>query len=369
MHYIFIIHGSGDYQPGWMTSHEAFLYQKAAQHTGKSEQECRDSFTFVEVNYQNILDNQLDGLINGGQSLGKFNEWLIKIAEKRADRTALDAPDLNIGQKLAALNSGFLLDSLIYTRSPEIVNHIMLAVSEQILSVYAESPNLSSYSFIGHGLGTKVLFDFLHRLYWADNAPSLPHTPSRSRQPFSVTASGRPSHHSMSVSSLYLLANAAPLLNLLDHTAYTMNNSHVRIFNDSSFPVQQGIVRSAYRIFNNKMDPIAQLGRTKSISQKVYTEAVELTYSTQLWMHNMSAYLRHPRVYLSLIEDVFKTEINDKMQIAAAYDEEHKPGSMAKGVSLDFINRIRAEAEREDFTARDIFITFMKNLSDNFITI
>ncbi len=367
MHYIFVIHGSSDYQSGWLAEHAEFLYKKAATHTGKSEQECRDAMTFVEVNYQNILNNKLDALIAGGQSLGKFNDWLIKIADKRLNDPL--NPDLNIGEKLAACNSGFLLDSLVYTRSPETINHVLLSVSEQILSVVAQSPRRSKFSFIGHGLGGKIAFDFLHRLYWPDNAPSLPRTASDPGLPFSVSANGLPSRHSLRVSSLYLLANAVPILNLLDHTAYNMNNSHVRIFNDATFPVQQGVVRNAYRIFNNKMDPIAQIGRTKSIAPSVYTEAQQLSYTTQLWMHDLNTYLQHPHVYLSLIEDVLRVELADKLQIAATYDNDHKPGGTVKSIGLDFIEQIRTDAENEDFTAKDMFITFMKKLSDNFIAI
>lgn len=368
MHYVFLIHGSGDFRPGWSAPHKQMLNDAALEHSGKSELEIRDTTQYIEVNYQHLLNERLDSLITGGETLGRFNEWLIRIADsrrRRAESVDLDT-EFTIGKKLAALNNGFLLDALVYTRNPETVNHILLSVAEQILSVIAESPRRSRFSFLGHGLGTKVIFDFLHRLYTPDDAPTLPRTAHDSPTPFSVSSSGLPSRHSMRVNGLYLASNVAPLLGLLDHTNYDMNHSHVRVFNDKIFPVQEGIVRGTYRVFNNKIDPIAQLGRSHLVKSSVYSDNVQLSYANQFWMHDLKCYMEHPQVCLSMVEDVHNCRIDAKSDIAAAFNTANQPKQIAEGIAISFAEKIKDDADAGRFAERDVFISFMKSLSEQF---
>jgi len=368
MHYVFLVHGSGDFASGWSAPHTQLLHDAALEHSGKSEAELTDTTQYIEVNYQRVLNERLDALVVGGETLGKFNEWLIRIAESRARRAEpidRDA-EFTIGKKIAALNNSFLLDSLVYTRSPETVNHILLTVAEQILQVIADSPKRSRFSFLGHGLGTKVLFDFLHRLYMPDDAPALPHNAHTPTTPFSVSSSGMPSRHSMRVSNLYMVSNVAPLLGLLDHINYDMNHSHVRIFNDTVFPVQHGVVRNNYRIFNNKIDPIAQIGRSDSISTSVYSEKMTMSYASQFWMHNLGSYIKHPYVCLSMVEDVHDCRVVPKTDIVKSYNETHQAQQLAEGITVSFAEKIKADADAGRFAKRDVFISFMKSLSDRF---
>ncbi len=368
MHYVFLIHGSGDFQPGWSATHAQFLHDAALEHSGKSETEITNTTQYIEVNYQHLLNERLDALITGGETLGKFNEWLIGIADsrrRRAESIDLDA-EFGIGKKLAALNNGFLLDSLVYTRSPETINHVLLSVAEQILSFIADSPRRSRFSFLGHGLGTKVIFDFLHRLYSPDDAPALPRTSHAPTIPFSVSSSGLPSRHSMRVNGLYLVSNVAPLLGLLDHTNYDMNHSHVRIFNDKIFPVQEGVVRGTYRIFNNKMDPVAQIGRSHLVKSGICSDQLQLNYANQFWMHDLKSYIEHPQVCLSMTEDVHNCRIDAKSDIVAAFNTANQPKQIAEGITISFAEKIKADADAGRFAERDVFIAFMKSLSESF---
>lgn len=368
MHYVFLIHGSGDFQPGWSATHAQLLHDTALEHSGKSETEITDTTQYIEVNYQHLLNERLDSLIAGGETLGKFNEWLIGIADSRRRRTeSIDlGAEFGVGKKLAALNNGFLLDTLVYTRSPETVNHVLLSVAEQILSVIANSPRRSRFSFLGHGLGTKVIFDFLHRLYMPDDAPALPRTASSPATPFSVSSGGLPSRHSIRVNGLYLVSNVAPLLGLLDHTHYDMNHSHVRIFNDKKFPVQEGIVRCVYRIFNNKMDPIAQIGRNNLVKSGIYSDSLQLSYANQFWMHDLKTYIEHPQVCLSMTEDICNCRIDAKNDIVAAFNAANQPKQIAEGITIRFAEKIKADADAGRFAERDVFIAFMKSLSESF---
>lgn len=369
MHYVFLIHGSGDFAPGWSMPHAQLLQDAALEHSGKSEMELTDTTQYVEVNYQQILNERLKSIVAGGETLGKFNEWLIRIAESRARRAediSIDE-EFTIGKKLAALNNGFLLDTLVYTRNPETVNHILLTVAEQILQVVADSPKRSRFSFLGHGLGTKVVFDFLHRLYMPDDAPTLPRTAHAPSTPFSVSSSGAPSRHSMRVNNLHLLSNVAPLMCLLDDTNYDMNRSHVRVFNDKIFPVQNGVVRSNYRIFNNKIDPIAQIGRSNSVKAAVYSDHVQMSYAGQFWMHDLKSYIEHPTVCLSMVEDVHNCHIDAKNDIAKTYNEKHQAKQIVEGISIAFAEKIKADADAGRFAERDVFISFMKSLSESFV--
>ncbi len=366
MHYVFFIadiipKGTIDFE--YLTD---FLYQKAAEYTEKSVEDCKKELSFIEIKYQHKIDQQLDQLIKGGKTLGKFNDWLIKQTELKTKVESSQDISIKLREKIAVKYNDFLLNTLIYTRNPEMRNYVLLEVAEKVLSVFTKAPKRSSFSFIGHGLGAKILFDFLHRLYWPDNAPPLPKTKHSPRLPFSVSASGMPSRHSMRISSVYLLANVAPLLSRIDQALYDCNNSHVRVYNSDTFPVQQGIIRRSYRIFNQQKDLIAQLGLNKSIEPKVFTELVKLNTYTQFWMNDIECYLQHPQVYLSLIEDVFRSPIDKKMDIVKEYENEHQAIETAHDIGLEFVNTFEKMLKEETFNSRDLLVEFMKKLSERF---
>jgi len=108
------------------------------------------------------------------------------------------------------------------------------------------------------------------------------------------------------------------------------------------------------------------LGRSHLVKSSVYSDNVELSYANQFWMHDLKCYMEHPQVCLSMVEDVHNCRIDAKSDIAAAFNTSNQPKQIAEGIAISFAEKIKDDADAGRFAECDVFISFMKSLSESF---
>jgi hypothetical protein len=299
MHIVFLLHGIGNHQKGWSDSISQAIKLKAIEYGNLTEQQANDKVEFVELLYNDILDQNIHKILSGGKSLGSFNQLLAKGYEDRYNpKPSNDSQTQTIG-----VFRDLALDLFCYMLNPEMTNTVLLKLAEIVLNKISLEPG-SKYSFVAHSLGTKVSFDLLHRLFESNS------------KYYSIDKNSKnPVYGSPSIHSYYLLANVAPILNYFDFTNYNMNDSHVRERRPSSIPRQGGIISNAFRIFNNQYDPVAKIGLSNQINSNVYSQNSWFRFLSQANMHDYEQYIAHPIVHLNMLEDFYGIKAKNKDSI------------------------------------------------------
>ncbi len=359
MHYVFLLHGSGRNKPGWSTSFRTILEERVELYTGLKSSSQRKRVEFVEINYGDVLEQNVQRLLNGGYSLGKFNEWLQGAFDRR--KNGLPLVDGASKKELAAnFTLEFLMDALTYLWNPEMARYVQLKVGSQVLNVVKEASTGTRFSFIGHGVGTKVAFDFLHNLYGEMRYPI------GMEVPFRVTPQGNPSRDSMAVSYLHLLGNAAHGLSKIDAASFDMNNSHVRLYNRFSTPKQGGIVRLGYRTYGHRYDWLSRLGLNSLVKPNFISGYSELTAVTGLDMRSLEAYINHPAVHIPIIEDLYMSrgkKVENRNQIMGDYETQKNIPAVAAELST----LLSQHGEGGALEGKIHFFDFLKRLADAFL--
>lgn len=308
MHYIFLIHGSA-HTDDWFDNATQALKDNAKSAIPEWYDQAIANIEFVKLEYANLLNNNLKTLIDGGMSIPKINDWL-QFAQERYE----DGANLVDGPDAKGISANFLLefikDVLSYNWNTEMIRYVLNHIGTKVLDVVENSKDGDKFSFIAHGVGCKVIFDFLHQLY-GDH--------------YRLNPDGSPGMGALAVSNLYLIGNTAPLLSSLDALNYNVNNSHVRIHDPMAIPRQGGVIKHNFRVINHKYDLISQLGSSASVEPKFISSKILLEDVTGVWMHSLDKYLNHPAVYCTFTEDflLHKTqEIADKNKLIRSYGED-----------------------------------------------
>lgn len=349
MHYVFLIHGSSCPDDWFETTVQA-LKDNAKLAIPNQYDSVIGSLEFVKLEYAKLLKDNLKTMIDGGLAIPKINEWL-ELAQERSDSGAnlVDGPDPN------GISANFLLefirDVLSYNWNTEMIRYVLNHIGTKVLDTVENSKEGDRFSFIAHGVGCKVIFDFLHQLY-GDH--------------YRLNPDGSPGMGALSITNLYMIGNTAPLLSKLDAFSYHTNDSHVRIQDPMTIPRQGGVVKRNLRIINHKYDLISQLGSSVQMESKLYSNKMMLEEVTGIWMHDPIKYLNHPAVYCTFVEDFLlkKDEaIADKNKLIRSYAEDIAWQSKLKEVKEIF----KHYGPNRSFDSTVSLFDFVKSTADTIL--
>lgn len=307
-HIVFLLHGVGKQQEGWSKEIVDNLKTKANKIISENQLEPFYEVEYVELFFSDLLDQNMQIMIDGGENLGEVNEFLKKGLEERNDP---DFKPETTKAKIAAGLRDYALDVPTYALNPDFTNALLVRLAIKVTTTIAANSN-AVFSFVSHSLGTKVSFDLLHKLY-IDN------------EYYSVTEAGKPID-SPSFRCYYQFASVAWVIGLFDYSTKTPNNSHVRVKRKEATYEQGGVISDSYRIYNNNFDPIAWIGKSNKLEPRVYSTLNKLDYIDRAWMHDFNCYIDHPEVHLRMIEDFYRVKINEdvKQQTIEAYNNSEK---------------------------------------------
>ena len=304
-HIVFLLHGVGKQTEGWSTVPAEKIKANCNKVLSETENSSDFELTFVELNYGHLLDANMFAMVEGSEGVPLVHDYLsLGLAERNNSNYVAESKK----EKIAAALRDYALDLPTYLLNWEFTKMILISLAEKVTNTIAEHPSNTKYSLICHSLGTKVGFDLLHLIYTGSY--------------YNVHDSGNPTEGSPTFSSFYQLASIPWIMTHFDSVNYTPNNSYVRVRKVTDMGVQNGVIRDAYRIYGNKYDPIAWIGQSEKISPTVYSSRDQLDYIDRIWMHDFNLYLDHPKVYLSLVEDLLSIRLEDnyKEDMIAAYD-------------------------------------------------
>lgn len=307
-HIVFLLHGVGKQQEDWSKEIVDNLKTKADKIISENQLQPFYEVEYVELFYSDLLDQNMQIMIEGGENLGEVNEFLKKGLKERNDPNFKPATTQD---KIAAGLRDYALDVPTYALNPDFTNALLVRLAIEVTKTIADNPD-AAFSFVSHSLGTKVSFDLLHKLYVG-------------QEYYSVSPEGTPIYPAKAFNSYYQLASVAWVIGLFDYSNITPNDSFVRVFKQDGIE-QNGIVLYAYRIFNNNFDPIAWIGKSDKIKPRVYSTLNKLDYIDRAWMHDFNCYIDHPEVHLKMVEDFYGVTIKEdvKQQTIEAYNNSEK---------------------------------------------
>lgn len=308
-HIVFLLHGVGKQQENWSKEIVENLTTKADKIISENQLEPFYEVEYVELFYSDLLDQNMQIMIDGGENLGEVNEFLKKGLEERNNP---DFKPATTKDKIAAGLRDYALDVPTYALNPDFTKALLVRLAEKVTKTIADNSD-AVFSFISHSLGTKVSFDLLHKLYVG-------------QEYYSVTEAGKPIIGTPSFRGYYQFASVAWVIGLFDYSTKTPNDSHVRVKRKEATYEQGGVISNFYRIYNNNFDPIAWIGKSDKIEPRVYSTLNKLDYIDRAWMHDFNCYIDHPEVHLKMVEDFYRVKINEdvKQQTIEAYNKSEK---------------------------------------------
>ena len=351
-HIVFLLHGVGKQQEDWSKEIVDNLKTKANKIISENQLQPFYEVEYVEFFYSDLLDQNMQIMIDGGENLGEVNEFLKKGLKERNDPNF--KPETT-KDKIAAGLRDYALDVPTYALNPDFTNALLVKLAIKVTTTIAANSN-AVFSFVSHSLGTKVSFDLLHKLY-IDN------------EYYSVTQAGIPTPQSPSFEHYYQLASVAWVIGLFDYSTKTPNNSHVRVIKNEDAYEQFGIISYSYNIYNNNFDPIAWIGKSDKIEPRVYSTLNKLDYIDRAWMHDFNCYIDHPEVHLKMVEDFYGVKIKEdvKQQTIEAYNNSERN---LKNDFKDFFDELKIILnEGTEAQNKLAFIKSIKNIIEKLTSI
>lgn len=351
-HIVFLLHGVGKQQEDWSKEIVDNLKTKADKIISENQLQPFYEVEYVELFYSDLLDQNMQIMIEGGENLGEVNEFLKKGLKERNDPNFKPATTQD---KIAAGLRDYALDVPTYALNPDFTNALLVKLAIKVTTTIVANSN-AVFSFVSHSLGTKVSFDLLHKLY-IDN------------EYYSLTQAGIPTPQSPSFEHYYQLASVAWVIGLFDYSTKTPNNSHVRVIKNEDAYEQFGIISYSYNIYNNNFDPIAWIGKSDKIEPRVYTTLNKLDYIDRAWMHDFNCYIDHPEVHLKMVEDFYGVKIKEdvKQQTIEAYNNSERN---LKNDFKDFFDELKIILnEGTEAQNKLAFIKSIKNIIEKLTSI
>jgi len=346
-HIVFLLHGVGKQQKKWSDEIVDNLKSKAEKIISENQLEPFYEVEYVELFYSDLLDQNMQIMIDGGESLGEVNKFLKKGLEERNNP---DFKPATTQDKIAAGLRDYALDVPTYSLNPDFTKALLVRLAIKVTTTIADNPN-AVFSFVSHSLGTKVSFDLLHKLYVG-------------QEYYSVTQAGKPIIGSPSFRCYYQLASVTWVIGLFDYSNHTPNNSHVRVKRKEATYEQGGVISNFYRIYNNNFDPIAWIGKSDKIIPRVYSTLNKLDFIDRAWMHDFNCYIDNPEVHLKMVEDFYRVKINEgvKQQTIEAYNNSEKN---LKHDFKEFFDELKIILNEESEAQNKLdFIKSIKNIID-----
>lgn len=308
MHLIFLVHGMGDFKPGWSESAQQTIRDQYATYKQLKFIPFGQRFEFVELNYNDEFEALREmwrkmakdlgaALVTGGGEVGKKAEDKEVVA--RLNEVA------SLTNKNSFLNT-HVVDALLYFAARQTAATVRESIRNQIfkaLKKQIDAGQTPRWSIIAHSLGTAVIHDSLHEAY-SDQAAA------KGAKLAGIT---RPA-------CLAMIANVSRLLEW-DIDVFL---SRTRPGNPDDPTAACRSYVNAHNIFDpftqpKPFQPAAQwpsLGvRALGLYQDVQISSIEAPEK----VHDLDHYLRNPRVHCAIFNCMVSQEVLDKDTVEDAH--------------------------------------------------
>jgi len=354
---VFVLHGIGEYQDGWMERESSAVpaLRKAASDYPFFEGKSLDSYVdFVPVLYDDVYERILKHWSDLGEGLKNSIPVMPPFADKVA--SALQgATDDKWWHNTGA-------DVLLYWGFKLFQQRIVLRVIAQIAKKVADTITLGGetpgYHILAHSMGTAVAHDALHHLgteSWLsalENAPmndadgeaakaqraQLLDTLDLLRQDFGVSSPFDPSLFSFE--SVTMISNVSALI-------HGVEGPYTSIVQPGSATTHGAFTRQ-YLNVNHDFDPISLVGNFQMPAGWGMRGGVNIDLNHLVdvndpsAIHNAAHYMAHPNLHLRLLQsyvDPYTVTSADVAKVAA-YDAAHGPAAIS-GTVKSALKRIK----------------------------
>jgi hypothetical protein len=309
VHLIFLVHGMGDFKPGWSESAQKTLRDQYAAYTALKFIPFNQRFAFVEINYndefealremwRNMNKALGDALVGHGGEVGKTDD------DKKLIKDLNDVA--GVANKNTFLTT-HVLDALLYVAARQTAATVRESVRKQILAALKKQVDAGGtlrWSVVAHSLGTAVVHDALHEAY--SDKP----TSAKAGKLVNIT---RPA-------CLAMIANVSRFLEW-DIDAFL---SRVK----PGSPDEPDAACRAYLNARNLFDPFTHPKPFRPAAQwpslgvralGLYSEPEISTIEAPEKVHDLDHYLRNPRVHGPLFNYMVGQEVLDQSTIEDAH--------------------------------------------------
>lgn len=278
-HQIFLVHGMGEFEPGWSDGIVQQLGGLFDSYPVLKEEGWREFFEFKELRYDQVFEAWRQQWRDDAASVaGTLTQLKL---DSGAARHLVDAARAPTGNSFWQTH---VLDVVGYRYMLAVAQEVWRELQTQMLAHLQSFPSLPDYSVIAHSLGSAVAYEALHAMISA--TPSLP--------------SGQRPVHFLAVSN----------------TARLLWNRTADVYDKKVGPSvtdHQGLCNHFMNL-RHELDPVCQVQSfhppaprwfsEPSTAERVYTDvllpAADIS-SQQPNIHSMEHYLSHPLVHVPLL--------------------------------------------------------------------
>jgi hypothetical protein len=287
MHFVFLVHGMGDFASGWSNTIQTALkkYYDPAKYAFLKDFPFDANFKFVEITYNQIFTEYLAEAKTQAATLAKWNKLT----------AGLTGDALGILQKVVGAASGapannflvnYLGDVAFYMATDigqEIKNDIIGQIGKGLGASY--DPSQNDWSIIAHSLGTRVVTEVLQAGFTA--------TPS-------LRAFGK-------AKLLMQVANVSKLLEDLPYHTGDVYHNAVYPSSTGTNGVCSQFINASHGLdpftFIDAFDPGSDFGDRNALINGLYhpvnLSAADITSKN---VHSLDHYMLHPSIHTTLFQ-------------------------------------------------------------------
>ena len=329
-HYLFLVHGMGEFGPDWSKESQALLANlhdtyRAEYNKDRAEVDkwpaFAELFEFKELNYNSFFEKLRDSWKAAGNAVGQQITKAKAGATKEESRRLDDVAKFTFGLLNKPAGNEFwathALDVVLYRFCAAVAQQIHVELATSILTTLKAAPagETVRWSIIAHSLGTAVAHDTMHTLF------SNPEAGAKDKPRATLIA---------------MMANVSRLLE--------QKNPPVDVYKSQVFP-NTDTVRGACDYYLNawhQWDPIPRVrpfepwatwpdADTRSHGRFLDRD---LSVVRSKEIHSLDHYLKDPRVHVPLFrrltgnQEAFSPEIESRDQ--ASYAAQNPPEPFAE---------------------------------------
>ncbi|WP_447977941.1 hypothetical protein [Candidatus Nitrospira bockiana] len=297
-HILFLIHGIGLHEPVWGEELDGPIKTLEAisaeyGYFKKPGQALHDKVEFVTVHYDEVFQ----------EIIAKWRQDASAIAQFDQDRVLQGSLDWLVNASDETFWWSHVADLAMYRFFPlyrqRVRSHVILQLAQRIEQEMNHEGS-ATCSVLAHSMGTAVAHDCLHLLgtvRWGKKANPL-----------------NPAHWRFQ--HLFMMANTSRLLQTEDAEMKKAYESIVR-----PGPVEDASSYLAtYWNIRHEADPVPFPKMFDPVGWKDYT-SILIQHFYEVNVHNLSHYLRHPRVHIPLFNKVVSRKVVSKEEEIHAVDQ------------------------------------------------
>jgi hypothetical protein len=290
MHYIFLVHGMGNWDGGWSGDAKEIIqrhYDKSRYAFLGSQWPFKNHFQLEEVNYNALFEKYLDEAKKQADKLKQWNklggvleEGLLGVLSRIVELAKIPPNKENFVVSHLADVALFMATDL----GEQVKNEVASAIVDRLQAVNFRKANGDRWSIIAHSLGTRVMTEVLQVGFMAQ--PSL--------------------RNFGKAQVLMMVSNVSRLLQGIPPTNVAGNVYHNAVFPSSDVVgVCEHYINLGHRLdpfsFVREFDPPADFGDGHAFAENLY-HPVKLAMAdvTSKEIHSLEHYLEHPKAHTTL---------------------------------------------------------------------